>query len=77
MSIQQQPQIFNKSAPSTAILNELDLVESIIEYHWGRFEEFTLAAQDHLDRHDSAVAERRQLARQVSRVLAEAERALT
>lgn len=74
-TVAQNHQIFNYESPTT-LLAHLDLLESEADYHWTQFEQLTLSAQDHLDHYDAAVADRRELSRQVSRVLAEAERVL-
>jgi hypothetical protein len=66
------PQKYENFNRPTEILNCIDLAEAEIDYHWSKFEELTLAAQDHLDRHDAAQCRRRQLARQISRVLSQA-----
>jgi hypothetical protein len=62
------------SGSSTAILDQIDLVESEAEYHWQQFEQLTLGAQQHLDLYDVTLAQRRELARKASKLLAGAER---
>jgi hypothetical protein len=69
-SITQEVQNFNhQGIPSPDILDQLDLIEFEATYHWGQFEELTLEAQRHLECYDATVAQRRELARQVSDAL--------
>jgi hypothetical protein len=73
-SVTQEVEIFNhQGKTSPDILNQIDLIEYEVDFHWSRFEESVEAAQHHLECFDLATSERRKLAKLVSQALAQAE----